>query len=151
MITERSKKHLATLYPPFADKVAAVLNLIGIWITKHRPGFTVSITDGRRTAKEQNELFALGRTKKGNIVTYKDGYTTYSLHQLGGAVDIALFTPDKQANYTDLEFYRYLGHCARSVGLFWGGDWRKFKDYPHIEMAQTKELITWYKNNEKTN
>jgi len=104
-----------------------------------------------RTFKEQNDLYAIGRTKlfdeKGRrlgIVTKAKGGQSY--HNYGLALDIVLlkdtdgngtfesaswetaidFDKDGQADWMEIVgiFKRY--------GWEWGGDW-KFKDLPHFQ------------------
>ena len=52
---------------------------------------------GIRTPEEQYELYKQGRTKQGNIVTYKDGYRELSTHNYSPskACDIACFVDGK--------------------------------------------------------
>jgi peptidoglycan L-alanyl-D-glutamate endopeptidase CwlK len=106
-----------------------------------------------RTNEEQNELFALGRTKlfdkKGRrlgIVTKARG--GQSIHNYHLAWDIVLlldkngdgifetaswdtaldFDKDGKADWMEVVDY------FKSIGATWGGDWR-FKDKPHFEMT----------------
>lgn len=89
------------------------------------------ITDGFRSNYEQNQLFALGRTKRGKIVTNARG--GQSNHNFGRAVDMA-FVDESGAVVWDLKLYKRLGVIAKLYGLKWGGDWRKHKDNPHLEL-----------------
>lgn len=105
-----------------------------------------------RTNKEQDDLYAQGRTKlydgKGNrlgIVTKAKG--GQSIHNYGLALDIVLlvdkdkdgtfetaswditrdFDGDGVADWTEIANY------FKSKGWEWGGDWNSFKDYPHFQ------------------
>ena len=89
------------------------------------------ITDGFRSNYEQNQLFALGRTKRGKIVTNARG--GQSNHNFGRAVDMA-FVDESGTVVWDLKLYKRLGVIAKLYGLKWGGDWRKHKDNPHLEL-----------------
>jgi len=108
-----------------------------------------------RTIEEQNELYALGRTKInpdgktskkpfGNIVTNAKG--GQSFHNYGLAFDIVLLV-DKDNNgtfesaswETNVDFdgdgkadWQEVVQIAKSYGWTWGGDW-KFTDKPHFE------------------
>lgn len=37
-------------------------------------------------------------------------------------------------------FWEALGKAAKAEGLFWGGDWRSFKDWAHIQYHPNKDL-----------
>lgn len=52
----------------------------------------ILITQGMRTIAQQNELYAQGRTKKGDIVTNARGGDSF--HNYGLAIDFALLLPD---------------------------------------------------------
>ena len=103
-------------------------------------GISVLVTDGFRSHEEQNALYARGRTTKGPIVTHVRGGASY--HNYGLAVDFALLTPKGQAIW-DLEYdgndngepdWDEVVAIAKRLGFSWGGDWRGFKDYPHLQM-----------------
>lgn len=111
-----------------------------------------TITDGIRTTKEQQEIFAKGRTKPGKIVTKADGVKGLSNHQdeadgkkdgLGSAVDLYPFFEGKvQTSHKDTvtKLIQIAGHIkmtAQKLGIKieWGGDW-KFIDYPHFQLKK---------------
>lgn len=93
-----------------------------------------------RTDQEQNELYAIGRTKAGKIVTNAKG--GQSIHNYGLAFDIVLLV-DKDNNGTfetvswdlDKNFYLVVNYF-KSKGWEWGGDWKSFKDYPHFQLKK---------------
>ena len=100
----------------------------------------VRITHGLRTNKEQDDLYAIGRTVKGKSVTNAKG--GQSVHNYGLAVDICLII--KNVVYYDLKIdsdYDGTADWMEAVKIFknngftWGGDWLKFKDNPHFEYA----------------
>lgn len=92
---------------------------------------------GTRTVKEQQELYAQGRTKPGSIITNMDGVKKKSKHNYSPslAVDIAPYPLD----WNDIKRFKDLAvvvkKAAETVGvkIQWGGDW-KFIDYPHYEL-----------------
>jgi peptidoglycan LD-endopeptidase CwlK len=103
-------------------------------------GIVVVITDGFRSAEEQDRLFEKGRSTEGNIVTYARGGE--SLHNYGLAIDFALRTPT-QAVIWDMQYdgnqngvadWDEVVELAKVLGFDWGGDWARFKDYPHLQM-----------------
>ena len=99
------------------------------------------ITHGHRTVKEQQDLFAKGRTAPGRIVTNCDGINKKSKHNLfpSLAFDFAVKLADGEITW-DEHYYLNVGNhiknTAKKLGIeiTWGGDWR-YKDYPHIEIA----------------
>lgn len=93
-------------------------------------GLDVIITQTLRSVKEQNDLYAQGRTKPGNIVTNAKG--GYSMHNYGLAFDIAI-KKNGTIVWDDQKLYAKAGEIGNSLGLEWGGSWRSFKDYPHFQ------------------
>ncbi|MGN9169515.1 Peptidoglycan L-alanyl-D-glutamate endopeptidase CwlK precursor [compost metagenome] len=105
----------------------------GVWIV---------ITQGLRTYAEQDDLYAQGRTKPGKVVT--DARGGYSNHNFGFAADFALLLRDGRAVSWDtlrdddkdsLPDWSEVVEEAKWLGLEWGGDWRSFKDMPHLQMV----------------
>jgi len=100
-------------------------------------GVTILITDTLRTEKEQNDLYAQGRTKPGNKVTnlkYPD-----SLHCWGVAFDFAVLSDidndgDLDADWTSLNLYNKVGQIGKDLGLVWGGDFSN-TDRPHFQLS----------------
>lgn len=99
-----------------------------------------------RTFKEQDDLYAQGRTKlydsKGNklgIVTKAKG--GQSIHNYGLALDILLILDGKTASWDTVKDFDKDGksdwmeviNIFKSEGWSWGGDWKSFKDLPHLE------------------
>ena len=105
-----------------------------------KKGIVVVITDSFRSAEDQNKLYEQGRTTDGDIVTNAKGGESY--HNYGLAIDFALETPTGDVVW-DREYDRNgngkadwseVVQTAKSLGFEWGGDWKGFKDYPHLEM-----------------
>jgi peptidoglycan LD-endopeptidase CwlK len=103
-------------------------------------GISIIITDGFRSVEEQNSLYEKGRTTSGTIVTHAKGGE--SLHNFGLAVDFAIMTESGGAIW-DTEFdgngngssdWMEVVESAKELGFEWGGDWARFKDYPHLQM-----------------
>lgn len=101
------------------------------------------ITEGVRTARRQQELYALGRTKPGKIVTNVDGIKIKSNHQpkddgFGYAVDLYPCI-NGRVEVNDVESLKKIGEYIKKVAdelgikIEWGGDW-KMRDYPHFEL-----------------
>lgn len=83
-----------------------------------------------RTVEEQNALYALGRTKPGQIVTNAPGNSYSSQHQWGIAFDF--YKNVKGHEYDDTAFFNRVGMLGKSLGLGWGGDWTGIVDRPHL-------------------
>ena len=97
-------------------------------------GLNVKITETFRTVAEQNGLYAQGRTKPGRIVTRAKGGDYQSPHQWGVAFDFCENVRGKE--YADTSFFKKCGDIGKSIGLFWGGDFRTFVDRPHLELPK---------------
>lgn len=97
-----------------------------------------------RTFKEQDDLYAQGRTTPGGKVTNAKG--GYSFHNYGLALDIVIidgtsaswdvkkdFDGDGKADWMEVVA------IFKKYGWEWGGDW-KFVDAPHFQKAFGKQI-----------
>lgn len=104
---------------------------------KKRTNHEFKVICGVRTLEQQQELYKLGRTKKGKIVTNCDGIIKKSKHQLGKAVDIAIIKNNKITWDTKyyIELINELKKLAKEykINLNFGADF-KIKDFGHIEV-----------------
>lgn len=99
----------------------------------------IRITQGLRTFKEQDNLYAIGRTKPGKKVTNAKG--GQSVHNFGFAVDICLVIDGKTASWDTVKDWDndQIADWYECVKIFtkygwdWGGNWKKFKDLPHFD------------------
>lgn len=112
-------------------------------------GIFINYSVGFRTVKDQEELYAQGRTKPGNIVTNVRGTTYGSQHQWGIACDFYLdMDIDGDGDKKDDAFnniegtFDKVGDIAKSIGLGWGGDWTSFKDRPHLYLPNWGSTTT---------
>ena len=117
------------LDPEFAKKLAR------FEVALAKQGIRVVLTWGYRSIKDQNELYAKGRTAPGNIVT--NAYGGYSWRNFGLAADYA-FIIDGKVTWTGP--WDKFGKVARAFGLEWGGDWKRFTDRPHVQCTRGKTL-----------
>lgn len=116
-------------------------NFIDFVRDKSKTQFT--ITCSVRDLAEQQRLYAIGRTKAGKRVTNCDGIIKKSAHQLGRAVDIAIVKNGKISwNVEDykpfIEEVKKLSK-AYKINLVFGADFKKLKDYPHIELGKDEK------------
>lgn len=135
---ERSLKNLEGIHPNLVKVMKAA-------IVNSPVDFT--ITEGVRTLKRQQDLYAQGRTKSGPKVTNADGVRNTSNHQaksdgFGHAVDLyPFFLGQVQVNHKDtIKNLKLISdHIKKvakelSINITWGGDWKSPYDPPHFEL-----------------
>jgi peptidoglycan L-alanyl-D-glutamate endopeptidase CwlK len=116
-----------------------------------------------RSFSEQDNLYAIGRTKPGKKVTNAIG--GQSIHNYGLAFDIVLLLDKngdgtfKTASWdakTDFDkdgmadWMEVVQHF-KALGWTWGGNWKSFPDYPHFEKTMGhnwKSLLAKYNRND---
>lgn len=127
MIDERTEKNLVNVEP----------RLVHLCYTMDQEGYKFIVPDPPRTQKQQDDLYAQGRTKPGKIVTWTK--TSKHIIQKDGFAHAFDFAP-KPVNYEDTAAFDRMGEafedCAKRLGvnITWGGRWQT-KDRPHIELA----------------
>ena len=103
-------------------------------------GIKIKATECLRTAKEQDSLYAKGRTAPGAKVTNASGKDAKSMHQWGVAVDVAIDMDtdnDGDVDIRDLynvKLLNVVGNIGQSIGLEWGGSWKSIVDKPHFQL-----------------
>ena len=86
-------------------------------------GLDFIVTCTTRTIEEQKQLVASGKSK-----------TMNSKHFIGKAFDIAVMKNGKVSwVFSDYAPYGVIGE---SIGLEWGGNWKRFKDGPHFQLKE---------------
>lgn len=132
---ERAERPLPTgLHPIVESKRDQLI------VQAEEAGINILITDDFRSVEEQNEIHAQGRSRGGNVVTYAEGGESY--HNYGLAIDFALRLPDgsvvwdieRDGNENGRSDWFEVADIAKELGFEWGGDWQRFKDYPHLQM-----------------
>ena len=93
-------------------------------------GVPVLIYQTLRDKEYQNSLYAQGRTKPGKVVTNAKGGNSF--HEYGVAFD---FVPlvNGQPAWDATKRYALCGQIGKKLGLEWGGDFKSFKDMPHMQ------------------
>lgn len=94
-------------------------------------GIPVLIYSTLRDAESQNALYAQGRSLPGKIVTNAKGGDSY--HQYGVAFDFVPLDKKGKPDWENLEAYCKCGEVGRNLALEWGGDFKSFKDLPHMQ------------------
>lgn len=131
-LDQRTESNLSTLLPSVQFNIRKwfhdhVLN----WMNK--TGYSVKVICGTRTINEQNELYAIGRTKSGSKVTNAKGGSSF--HNFGIAFDIGIFQGSKYITNDDI-YKQLVQECGCPEEMLNGGSWTSFKDYPHFEVAK---------------
>ena len=125
-------KRLQLLYPVFGD---LVYSFILQFYSEHE--IKICISQTLRTFKDQENLYAQGRTQGGRVVT--NAMPGDSFHNYGLAADIAFVGIDpylEKKSKSEQDFYwMEVGRIAKINGLEWGGDFKSFKDRPHMQMS----------------
>ena len=129
-------ERIMRLHPSVRVEVTNIINEINKSLTGRSQ---VRIAQGLRTFQEQDDLYAIGRTKPGKKVTNAKG--GQSVHNYGFAVDIVLIIDGKTASWDvkkdwDVDGVADWDECVKIFakhGWSWGGNWTSFKDMPHFE------------------
>lgn len=102
-----------------------------LWVERCRAaGLNVLVTNTVRDREYQAYLYEQGRTRPGGIVT-NSPVPTFHADTSGLAFDFCKNV--KGHEYDDKDFFREAAAIAKEMGFSWGGDWRSFKDLPHIQ------------------
>jgi len=153
-LSNKSKMRLEGVHPFLIDTINEAI--------KNSPDdFGIPMYGGLRTSADQQKLYAKGRTieslEKGEkVVTYTDGINKLSKHQMkdgyGQAFDIYIFdhfTNKASWNVDRLsavaihiiktsEIIKDANPQYKDMVISWGGNWNKFKDYPHFQIDYIK-------------
>lgn len=125
-------RKLESLNPRMSRKVENVIDAL------NAQGFKPKIFYAWRSVIVQRELVDKGRS-----------HVTFSFHNAqkragtpdAYAADIVdrrwAWTKDAELN----GFWQKLGDAAKAEGLYWGGSWRKFKDWAHVQYYPNHMLI----------
>lgn len=135
------QRSAATVHAPIAiasadrrwERVDAGLRqkVLAIHQAMARQGYRMVLVEGYRSPERQAEL-----ARRGSGTTLAGAGR--SCHQYGLAVDSALYRDgrlqwDMEDPWTRRGYLLY-GRLAVDAGLEWGGNWRRLKDYVHVEM-----------------
>lgn len=115
------------------DRVDAALRqrVLAIHQAMARQGYRMVLVEGYRSPERQAEL-----ARRGSATTLAG--PGRSCHQYGLAVDSALYRDGRlqwdMADPRTRRGYLLYGRLAVDAGLEWGGNWRRLKDYVHVEL-----------------
>ena len=134
-----SLSRVALMHPILRTELTNILSEI------EQGGVSIRLTQTLRTIQEQNDLYAIGRTKPGKIVTNAKGGQSY--HNWALALDICLLHKDGSVSWSlneDLDKdgiadWMEVVKVFEKYGWEWGGKW-KFKDTPHFQKTFGKSI-----------
>lgn len=124
LIKKMQSKISESLSPDFLNKINLLLE------EAKKEGLNVGIFEGFRSWDRQNKLYYQGRRNPGKIVT--NSPAGYSWHNFGIAADI-VFKENGKWSWDLKHDWKKLGEIGKSLGLEWGGSWKKLKDMPHFQ------------------
>jgi len=120
-----SSRSLLDLVPPVRDRANKFL------AECHAVGIDVLIYCTYRSPEEQNELYKIGRSLPGKIVTNARGGQSW--HNFHAAFDFVPMINGK-LQWADKKLYAKCGAIAESVGLEWAGRWTgSLKETAHCQ------------------
>lgn len=139
-----SDKRIAGLHPKIREEVQRLFNHANNALLTGNA--KARITCGFRSVQEQTALYAKGRTASGKIVTNARG--GYSVHNYGLAIDFCLIVDGKYASWEWLKDFdgdktpdwMEFVNLFKENGYEWGGDWKSFKDRPHLQKTFGKSI-----------
>ena len=116
---KRSRQRLEGVHPDLVRVVERAITITKV---------DFSVIEGVRTIDRQRELYEAGASQ-----------TMVSKHLTGRAVDLAAYVGGQTR--WDWPLYSMISTAMKTaaadegVAIVWGGDWPRFKDGPHFELA----------------
>lgn len=140
-----TEQRIAFLHPSIRQDVTDAINEAEAGF---RADMAIRIVQGLRSIEEQNALYAQGRNgdTRPKVTNAKGGN---SYHNYGLAADFAiLYDKDMNGQYEELSWntakdydkdgvidWQEVVAAFKKRGFKWGGNFRTFKDYPHVEKS----------------
>jgi peptidoglycan hydrolase-like protein with peptidoglycan-binding domain len=125
------EKKLQSMCPELRPKVAAVLEVL------KKRGFQPKIFYGWRSVAVQLHLYNQGKSKvkfSFHNAQKPDGTpNAYAADIIDGR-----YAWTSQAESSG--FWKALGEEAKKQALYWGGDWKSFRDWAHVQIAANAAL-----------
>ena len=94
-------------------------------------GIELMLTSTYRNKKAQDELYAMGRTAPGYIVT--DAVGGESFHNYKVAYDVVPIVAGKAMWDEEHPSWKIVGFLGKEAGLDWAGDWKRSREYAHFQ------------------
>ncbi|MFJ5771384.1 M15 family metallopeptidase [Psychrobacillus sp. NPDC093180] len=138
-LIRRSVNRIGDVHPWIKESAIEIIT------RAYQEGIYVQFSSGYRSNEDQAWIYGQGRPsyvwngKKygtaGAIVSNAKPGT--SVHNYRLALDYFLVSEDgKQSLWTVNDKWRRVAAIAKSFGYEWGGDWKSFVDYPHIQFTR---------------
>jgi hypothetical protein len=123
----KSRQRMKGINPDLIEIAERALELSNV-------DFGIPTYGGLRTASEQAQLYADGKSKA-------DGYDKKSYHQTGNALDVYAYV-DWKASWSPEHLALVAAamlQAASELGIHleWGGHWKSFKDMPHFQLRRS--------------
>lgn len=125
------EKKMLSLFPAMRPKVEAVLQAM------RDRGWRPKVFFAWRSVAVQMEIYRRGDSKvtfSFHTAQKKDGTPN------AYAVDIVDERYAWDGSAEGMKFFRALGEEGKKQGLYWGGDWQKFKDWAHLQYYPNSQL-----------
>ena len=131
-----SVSRIALLHPRIRQEVLGIITNVE---SKMLPTMKIRIVQGLRTFKEQQDLFAIGRTLPGRRVT--NARAGASFHNYGLALDFCLIYNNTAISW-DTKYdmdkdgvsdWQEVVRAFKAKGYTWGGDFQSIPDNPHLQ------------------
>jgi peptidoglycan LD-endopeptidase CwlK len=128
-----ASRQLEHLHPRLKEKALVFLDRCKM------SGIDVLIYCTYRSNREQSELYELGRSKPGRIVTNAKGGQSNHNFTIDGkpaskAFDCVPLLHGKPQWSNKEPVWQEMGRIGTEIGLMWGGHWTRFREYPHFEL-----------------
>ena len=140
MLSARTLKNIATLDPKAQAQMTRFA--LAAQAVAANFGCDYQAIAGNRTWKDQDALYAQGRTAPGPKVTNAKG--GQSNHNFGIACDFGVFKDGAYLDETNPKLaeqvHKACAAHAEDNGLSWGGNWSGFQDTPHFEVSTLLSL-----------
>lgn len=110
----------------------ALIQIAELAIKISKIDFGIPNDGGFRTADQQYKLAVAGKSKC-------DGYKVKSFHQKGKALDFYAYV-DGKASWDEYHLAMIATAFLQAASLMghrleWGGNFKNFKDFPHVQLA----------------
>jgi len=99
-------------------------------------GIDLLVTCTYRSPKDQDALYARGRTAPASGPVVTNARAGDSLHQYRVALDVVPLRDGKPVWGTsgkDGELWQRIGELGEESGLEWAGRWTRFREFPHFQ------------------
>ncbi|UOQ45664.1 peptidoglycan-binding protein [Halobacillus salinarum] len=139
VLIEHSLRNIGEVTTEVKEKVVKIIELA------YKEKIYVQFSSGYRSMEEQAKLYGQGRPgytwqgrtygHSGKIVT--NAKPGQSIHNYGLAVDYFIVSDDGTKAFWKVDKrWRRVAEIAKTLGFVWGGEWKSFKDYPHLELTR---------------